>query len=462
MSIDSRQIQHATVFNDWTISELVGQGSGGKTAVFKLKRRRFDFDEESVMKVVNIIEQTGNETEMSEEYRDGFEQECFELKQKAQKELELMYKLKDNINIVSYLDSTYSKWRNDDGGFGEDLLIRMNYYKNVGDLMKKQTYEEKEIIQIGIDVSNALIECHNANIWHRDVKPDNIFVDNNNMYMLGDFGISRLVENTDNTSTLTGTRAYAAPEQFTSRYDYRVDIYSLGLTLYELANNNKLPFAKTSFVKIGDIQQRINGKKIELPSGVSRGLGEVILKACEFKPENRYQTAKDLCEALKQVSRNQNTEEMSSEDKVLHNAQPHNDKNNEEDLYATEAAITNEIDLYATEVAITSKIDLYATEVAELGENKFTTDESHKKDEQSKVDRYDIKYDTELKDTSKKEDVLKVSPERISERYREKTESQKADLWYSKTKTYNEKTKKIKKDDSQNSELSWYENKFSK
>ncbi len=123
-------------------------------------------------------------------------------------------------------------------------------------------------------------------------------------YKLGDFGIARMVDAGQKASTKMGTRAYAAPEQFMShrdKYDKRVDIYSLGLTLYELANHNKLPFASSGYVRESEIQLRLMGKELPAPDCVSPMVGAVIQKACSFDADRRYASAEefesDLCKA---------------------------------------------------------------------------------------------------------------------------------------------------------------------
>lgn len=163
-------------------------------------------------------------------------------------------------------------------------------------------YSENDVVKIGLDIGKALIVCHKNDIIHRDIKPGNIFFDTHQNYKLGDFGIARIIDNSQSANTTTGTRAYAAPEQFgkfsSAGYDYRVDIYSLGLTMYELCNEGKLPFASNYYVNEEAIIQRISGKKIEKPQFASDGLCLVILKACAFRPDERYQAIEDFVKDL--------------------------------------------------------------------------------------------------------------------------------------------------------------------
>lgn len=158
------------------------------------------------------------------------------------------------------------------------------------------------MIRIGKDICKGLAICHKEGIIHRDIKPANIFVTSRGEYKLGDFGIARMVDAGQRASTKMGTRAYAAPEQFVSfeeNYDKRVDIYSLGLTLYELSNHNRLPFANSGYVRESEISLRILGKELPPPENADAALAKVILKACAYKAEDRFASAEEMQDELR-------------------------------------------------------------------------------------------------------------------------------------------------------------------
>ena len=219
-----------------------------------------------------------------------------------------MSKLRGRTNIVDYIDCQTANWEDEDG-FGCDFLIRMELLQNLrSEIRKGRLFSEDEIIKIGIDICNALIVCHSKSIMHRDIKPENIFVNEDGDYKLGDFGISRMIDACPGASATTGigTPEYAAQEQDKGKYDVRVDLYSLGLVLYELANNNRLPFINSSYISpeemAGAMHKRIHGVALPPPTVASRDLTAVILKACAFKPHNRYPSAQSMFDALKQIS----------------------------------------------------------------------------------------------------------------------------------------------------------------
>ena len=165
-------------------------------------------------------------------------------------------------------------------------IIRNNSLTDQTDLTQGSEAPESEslIIQIGLDLCLALEDLHASGIIHRDIKPDNIFWYREH-YCLGDFGIA--IEDQNTQDLHSGTRNYWAPEQaldiFTDKYDHRMDIYSLGLVLYELADS--MPIT-------AHYNDRIYGQYLpELGKSVSKGLNTILHKACQFDPSNRYQNA---------------------------------------------------------------------------------------------------------------------------------------------------------------------------
>lgn len=300
MSIESRSHQYGSVFGQWQIQKPLGTGSGGKSAVFLLKRKGPDWDELCALKVICLIEEEGFFQNLSSFRQKEYQEALSARKQAAITEVKLMAQLRGNTNIVDYLDYQFEEWA-DETGFGCDLLIRMEYLAGLrSDLRNGRLFDSQEIVQIGTDLAAALILCHSKNILHRDIKPENIFYNANGNFKLGDFGISRIIDASPDASATTGigTREYAAPEQDKGQYNLLVDIYSLGIVLYELANQNRLPFASSSYVSPADITKRMMGTPLPAPNNVSSELSAVILKACAFNPEERYQTAQELLDAL--------------------------------------------------------------------------------------------------------------------------------------------------------------------
>lgn len=304
MSIEERSRQYGKVFDHWQIREFLGSGSGGKTAVFRLVRSDSSRGV-SALKVINLIEVRGEISSLSGFRREEYETAREECSRNAEQEVWLMDDLRGNTNIVDYLDHTFVDW-SDETGFGRDLLIRMEYLKDLrGELHSGRVFTEAQALKIGSDICTALIRCHRKNILHRDVKPENIFRNKDGDYKLGDFGVSRVLDACPGAvaSTGIGTYEYWPAEQMTGRYDKRVDIYSLGLVLYELCNRNRLPFAASTYVTGREVSVRLAGTPLPAPVDASPALVGVILKACAFDPEDRYQSAEEFLRALHQVQK---------------------------------------------------------------------------------------------------------------------------------------------------------------
>lgn len=304
MSIDERTKGYGTIWTDWTIGELIGHGSGGKTAVYNLTRENPGFVEADVLKIVNLIEEDISIEDMSDDFKADYEEKEKEAIRKATEEVKLMHKLRNSMNIVSYQDFKIHT-TNTKNSTHTDLLIRMHKYSELGTILKKNLLSEKEIIDIGIDICSALEDCQKEGIIHRDIKPGNIFFDGQH-YLLGDFGISKIIEDGNLAQTCKGTPQYAAPEQFNgliskNGYDHRVDIYSLGLTMYYIANKCKLPFVEQGRNLSAANLMRLEKTPIPSIQEISDELNKIIIKACEYMPEERYQSASEMKEALLRI-----------------------------------------------------------------------------------------------------------------------------------------------------------------
>jgi serine/threonine protein kinase len=162
----------------------------------------------------------------------------------------------------------------------------------------------KAIAQLGIQAAEALDHAHQHGILHRDVKPANLLVDDTGKLWVTDFGLARMEQDAGMTMTgdLLGTLRYMSPEQALAKrvvVDHRSDIYSLGVTLYELLT------LKCAFT--GDDRQELlrqiafeePTKPRQLNGRISRDLETVVLKAIEKNAADRYATAKELADDLR-------------------------------------------------------------------------------------------------------------------------------------------------------------------
>jgi serine/threonine-protein kinase len=170
-----------------------------------------------------------------------------------------------------------------------------------------------QLIDIACQTLLALEAAHQEKIVHRDLKPDNVFVtkmgDRDDFVKLLDFGISKvLVEESasDLTSTgmVLGTAYYLAPEQArgTKKIDHRVDIYAMGVILYEALTGER-PFEGETY---NEVMFKIAGEPFKTPRSlnpsISPAVEQVIIKAMAIDPNDRFSTALEMCEALEKAA----------------------------------------------------------------------------------------------------------------------------------------------------------------
>jgi serine/threonine-protein kinase len=154
------------------------------------------------------------------------------------------------------------------------------------------------VLSIIAQVAEALSYVHASGIVHRDIKPANIMRGQGGSVKLSDFGIARIVG--DRSSTVAGTPAYLSPEQLCGRQlDGRSDLFSLGVTLYQLLCGN-LPFhgdtlAQLMYKIANEPHASIHSTNPSLPLS----LAEIIDRALAKQPQNRYQSGEDMARALR-------------------------------------------------------------------------------------------------------------------------------------------------------------------
>ena len=297
MQVDSMISELEKKFDEWKIGEKVGHGSGGSTIVYAIERKNLNFVEKDVLKVIPLLAENVGFSQMNEISRANYEAQKTELRGKAEEEVSLMNKLKTSNYIVTYQDFKFLDIL-DENATSFVLAIRMHTYESLSAIIQTKEISQADIVKIGIDICCALEACAQYGIIHRDIKPENIFFDGD-QYRLGDFGISRIIERGNLAHTNQGTPQFAAPEQFTNMmsaegYDSRVDIYSLGLSLYYLANGQKLPFKDKLKGSDMYLKMRVTGAEIPPVDGIEPELNRIMLKACEHSADKRYQTPSEM------------------------------------------------------------------------------------------------------------------------------------------------------------------------
>ena len=289
----------AEAWPQWRIVGILGNGTYGD--VYKICKEELGFSSYSALKIIRSDE-TFKDTAVvnGAELSDPFQ---LFLKDVAD-EIHIMEILKGAPNIVIIDD--YKVLR--DGGECS-VLIRMELLDNLASYIKKRgELSLGNILKIGIDICRALEYCEHSNIIHRDIKESNIFYNQDlNTFKLGDFGVSRRMDNFGQKASMTGigTISYMAPEVFSGEsYDSTVDIYSLGIVLYTLLNQNRLPFTPMDKPDLdaADVQKannhRLNREELPPPVHADPALARIICKACSPRTQDRYQSARAFRQSL--------------------------------------------------------------------------------------------------------------------------------------------------------------------
>ncbi len=204
---------------------------------------------------------------------------------------------------------------------GEDegrpfIVMELMRGENLRDRLARGPLKIHQIVDIGIEIADALHATHSDGIIHRDIKPGNIFMTDSGHVKILDFGLAKLTPDFGGSSTVgatlqatvkgvtLGTISYMSPEQATGEeLDARTDLFSLGVVLYECATG-KHPFpGKTSAVTLAGILKEAPVAPLRLNPELPVRLQEVINNCLEKDRELRYQSAADLRADLRRLRR---------------------------------------------------------------------------------------------------------------------------------------------------------------
>ena len=165
---------------------------------------------------------------------------------------------------------------------------------------KKERLVPREAVTVAIQVSMGLAAAHRNHIIHRDIKPQNIIISKEGKVKVTDFGIAKASTSNTITSNVMGSVHYTSPEQARGGYsDEKSDVYSLGVTLYEMLTG-RVPFdgETTVAVALQHIQDPFPSPR-ELVPDLPRSVEQIVLKCCEKSPDRRYQNMEELTADLR-------------------------------------------------------------------------------------------------------------------------------------------------------------------
>jgi len=286
-------------WNGWKIDKKIGEGRFGE--VYKAVKTIDNMNLSCAIKHASLPK---NDDEVITLIKRGFinnrddaNKYFFNLVENMKKEISIMQKFNGVPYIIDCFDYTAIP-RGDNSGI--DFYIRMELAQDLNEYTKNKTLEEIEVIKIGIDICKALELCEKEKIIHRDIKPSNIFIGADGIYKLGDFGIAS-GEDVE-IRKLSGTYSYMAPELYNNKIlSASTDIYSLGLVMYKLLNNNKLPFVNKEIDENSAFEIRMLGRKFPTLKKVNKNILKIINKACNFNPKKRYDKASEMRKELENI-----------------------------------------------------------------------------------------------------------------------------------------------------------------
>ncbi len=194
-----------------------------------------------------------------------------------------------------------------------DIIVTKDFYfivmeyipgKTLGEIIKERVLNHTELLSIAPMICDALGYAHSQGVIHRDVKPDNILVLENGNVKVTDFGIAklRMSRGATQTGSITGTPNYLAPELILNQpYDHRVDIFSLGVTFYELLTGRPPFDAENDYSILYKLVSEKPRPLLEICPDLPLSLVAVIDKALEKEPGKRFSDMGEMKEALMRV-----------------------------------------------------------------------------------------------------------------------------------------------------------------
>ena len=303
--IGERLKSYEPLWENWYVDKRIGGGNFGK--VYRLKQNFMGMTRYSAVKIIQndlgqelVINKINNQNLIEEK------------KAIVSQEITNMYKLSGKQYLVQCMAHNIKDLYDESNNIvGFDVLIQMPLLLPMTEYMKENdNLTIDQIERLALQIGRALKSMHSINMIHRDIKPQNIYIDDNFNFLLGDFGVSKQVQSS-NYSTMAGTEPFIAPEvwklsQTNKRYDKTADIYSFGITLYYLLNDNMLPLTNEDST-YNDIEvaknDRLNGKVFPPPKNGSEKLKAIVMKCCKYKPKNRYQSMEEVLSDLEKLNK---------------------------------------------------------------------------------------------------------------------------------------------------------------
>lgn len=212
------------------------------------------------------------------------------IRQRALHEIRMMIRTAGGPGVMPLLDGEETD--------PDSVWLLMPCLKTLSERIAEEDFHAADAIRMVIDVCETLAYCQSCGVLHLDVQPKNLYLDEKGRTVLGDFGTALTVEEAAQQQSPRGTLAYMAPEVYREgRVSLQSDLYSLGLVLYGLFNEHRLPFMTTFGDEDTAVYKRLAGTELPVCAAARNAgpagerLMAVIRRMCAFRPEDRYPDA---------------------------------------------------------------------------------------------------------------------------------------------------------------------------
>ena len=272
------------LFGSWYVETKISEGKNSKfykvcktdgiqKDYLGLKTVKFPSSEKELSRVI-----ASGKYSNVDEYLD-------ELQQTVSQNMSIMHSLAYHKNIVCITDFTIIR---EPSCFYVLMLVEL--LNPLNDYLSFENVSKNDAVNLGKDICRAMEAFREKGIIHHNITPENIYVDSQGNYKLGDFGLF------DYDGNVSEGSLYIAPELYNKNvaYDTSSDIYALGMLLYKLLNNNRLPFlpAYPAPISLSDREQSfakcMRGETLPAPANADFKLTNIISKATSYKPDGRY------------------------------------------------------------------------------------------------------------------------------------------------------------------------------
>ena len=278
-------------FNGWNATRSLGVGKVGET--FEITRSDgFGTTENGVLKVIRVPAASSPEEQQAQ--RKQLEAVAHTLR--------AVDALAENPNILPWRDHEI---RAAEDGDGWEICLRADAAVPLEKYIQTHTYGERDVLRMASELCAALSLCHSRGLVHGDIKPQNLFITEGAggrpVLRLGDFGNAPLVPE--------AAGDFAAPEVLCGDAPSAAhDLYSLGMVLYWMLNDRRVPYAPPAPapVSAADLaiarDMRLRGDPMPAPAHGSQAIQDVILTALADRPEERFRSADEMRAALSRIA----------------------------------------------------------------------------------------------------------------------------------------------------------------